>query len=272
MFKLGLIALNFWIPDVYQGSNYFIIIFLSVFAKLPLFIVFYFVFYRVFFCFIPFLQPLILFLSAITLIVSIIQGLYQFDVKRMFAYSSIMNTSLLLMAISLNTVSGLEAFLFLFFCYFMETFNFLAFLSSISQISFIFRLRHVPDFRMLNRHQLTHFLIVILSLLSFAGIPPLLGFFGKLFLLVALVDMHYYLLAILTLFSTIISPVIYIRILRFMYFNQSDYKDVLSYKSSNYLFILLIILALFFNVFFIFFLNSFHIFFHILASAIFFVI
>lgn len=174
LFKVGAAPFHFWSPDVYDGSPHIVTGFMAAVVKLGAFGAFFKIFTITFGGLHSFWMPALAALSILTMFVGNLSALRQVRFKRLLAYSSITHVGYALLTIIVQDPSSdfnLWAYLF--------SYGF----STISLIT-IAIIIHDQDDRieawkgLVRRNPFTGF-VAILGLLSLAGVPPLMGFFGK---------------------------------------------------------------------------------------------
>jgi len=111
---------------------------------------------------------------------------------------------------------------------------------------------NIIDFTYFKDYNKVINLIFIVALLSLAGIPPLAGFFGKLYFFHSLILNNEYLLFLVLIITTIISCVYYIRLIRFLFFSDRDDDFIVPYKKIPDVLIYSLVVLFLINVFFIF--------------------
>ena len=257
LFKLAAAPFHNWAPDVYEGTSTLITAYLSIVPKITVIGVLinfiYFLFYNLDLYFILTLS----FLSS--LIIGAIGGLFQTKIKRLFAYSAISHVGIILLGLinSSDLFSLQYTVVYLILYVFMNfiTFSLLLFLfENNSSGNFIIELSGLSRF-----HPLLAFTFAF-NLLSLAGIPPLAGFFGKLFILSSAISHDYYFLALIMIFASIISCFFYLRVVKWMFFKHHVdflYKSFadLTFRRRNFPFVnsLIVGASLYLLITFIFF-------------------
>jgi NADH-quinone oxidoreductase subunit N len=169
-------------PDVYEGSPLLFTAYLSTLPKISLIFVIFKLYYCVFFEVFVFSQVLFTLTALFSIILGSVAAIYQIKLKRMLTYSMITNTGYLLFGLSLGDVSGIYVTLFYLISYiFIMVGLFFCFLSLRDRSSGLLIKRINMFSNLLEINPFLSFSIFIL-LFSIAGIPPLLGFYSKLFL------------------------------------------------------------------------------------------
>jgi NADH-quinone oxidoreductase subunit N len=237
LFKLGIAPFHLWLPDVYQGAPLAVTAFFSTIPKISLTFIFVKIYYvmlgSIFFNklnasgnfefimvnnFIDYINPLLLLCGFLSIFIGSLIGIAQHNIKRLFAYSSIANAGFIILSIGCGTVYGLEALLIYLIVYVLLTINFFAILLiiKITRGASFFNISHFSE---INSPLLG--LMLSLNLFSLAGIPPLIGFYSKFFVYLALLDSEYFALTIIVAICTIFSAFFYIRLIALTFFIPS---------------------------------------------------
>ena len=185
LFKLALFPFHFWIPDVYEGSPFYVLFFFSVITKLPIVFFVFKIFFLLNVTGIPMLADCILLLS---IIIASISSIYQHNLKRLLAYSSMVHISLVLIPAGRDLTSETAILaLFYLFSYLLTNFAFFLFLAFNVRYDFTTKtfVKSVNIFSLspiyYTNSKLSYCLLFIIFSLS--GIPPLVGFFSKFYIL-----------------------------------------------------------------------------------------
>jgi NADH-quinone oxidoreductase subunit N len=216
-FKLGLFPFHMWVPDVYQGAPLSVVALLSSIAKLAAFALLV----RVLFNGLAPLHfaasPWLLFLGLLSLIFGNLVALMQKNIKRLLGYSSVANMGMVFIALGLSTVTGLTSSAFYLLAYAFMTVAMLGLLIVVMP-----NIETVDQLKGLNKdHPFVAFLF-LLVLLSFAGIPPLLGFDAKLLVIMSLLYQGHLFMSILVVLMSVIGAAYYLRIAKAIYFEASE--------------------------------------------------
>lgn len=259
-FKISIAPFHFWTPDVYEGAPITITAFLSVaskaagFALLVRFIKITFFNsmtesgYWILLNIIDW-QSLLVLLSILTMTLGNFAALWQDNLKRMLAYSSIAHAGYLLLAVAVLSNEGLVAVLVYFSIYlFMNLGAFFVVMLIANKIGS----EDIDDYKGLGSS--VSFLGVALAifLLSLAGLPPTAGFIAKLYLFIALIDANMVVVAIIALLNTVVAYYYYVRVLKNLYLVRKEVKtDPIRISFGNkLLLILLLIPVLVFGIYF----------------------
>jgi NADH-ubiquinone oxidoreductase chain 2 len=185
-----------------------------------------------------------------------IYGLIQNRLKRLIAYSSISNLGFLLLSVTIENLLGLESFYFYLIQYLFTSINFFLILLSIGYLLFnslnINKCDLSSPIQILEQikglGQRREFIYLSLSLticlLSFGGIPPFVGFFAKLYVLIASLDYGLLTLTFVAIITSIISMSYYLRIISTLYFTKVEFKQNIGTLSTNYSFMISILTSI----------------------------
>ncbi len=212
-FKISMVPFHMWTPDAYEGAPVPVAAFLSVGPKaagLALLL-------RVMTALgprWPDLEPLILSLTIVTMTLGNLVAIVQTNVKRLLAYSTIAQVGYLLIGFSVNSNLGLQAILVYLVAYMFMNLGVFACAVAVVNDS---GNESLEAFRGLAQRSPVLAFLCTLFLLSLAGIPPLLGFFGKFLLFGAAVESGQIVLAIAGVVNSAVALYYYINLVRLMY-------------------------------------------------------
>jgi NADH-quinone oxidoreductase subunit N len=223
LFKLSAAPFHFWTPDVYDGAPLIVVTFFAVVAKIAAFGILILIIYKAFLPHFEFVSIILLICSFLSLIVGTFGALYQQKVKRLYAYSTINHVGFMLLGLSTVSVEGLEASLFYLIVYLILSLTLFLILLSIRKSVDNRKIVYLNQFSMLLRNNSILAFIFALNLFSIAGIPPLIGFYSKYYIMLAAFKSHYYFMAVIAIFLSVISAVYYIRLIVLMFFES--YND-----------------------------------------------
>jgi NADH-quinone oxidoreductase subunit N len=220
LFKIAAVPFHVWTPDVYEGSPTPVTAFFSVGPKVAAYAILARIFYVAFPKFHADWGLIIAVVSAATMILGNVAALLQSNVKRLLAYSSIANAGYALLGVlGFSTEWGLWGILVYLLAYtFM---NFGAFTLVILLESKGYAGESVSDFNGLAQRNMTAAIVMLLFLLSLAGIPPTAGFIGKYYLFTAAMKAGYAWLALLAVVMSAVSLFYYFRIAAAMFFTEA---------------------------------------------------
>jgi NADH-quinone oxidoreductase subunit N len=210
-FKVSAAPFHMWTPDVYQGAPIPVTAFMSVGTKAAAFAMIV----RVFEGGLPHLAPewqaLLAFVAATSMIVGNLMAIVQSSLKRLLAYSGVAQAGYVLIGVIAGGQNGLAAVLYYLFVYMFMNFGAFAVITMLAgaegdRDSF-------ADLQGLGRRSPVLAVAMTIFMLSLAGFPPSVGFFGKLFLFTAGVGAGYTWLVVLAVLMSVVSVFYYIRVL-----------------------------------------------------------
>jgi NADH-ubiquinone oxidoreductase chain 2 len=242
LFKVSAAPFHFWSPDVYDAIPTIVTTFVAIVAKISIFIfLLELVHYtsNSLFNFQFSWTSSLLVSSLLSLIIGTVVGLTQFRIKRLFAYSTISHVGFILLALSINSIESIQAFIFYLMQYSISNLNAFIILISIGFSLYFYindnkEYKELPDknnspiqliSQLKGYFYINPFLALSLSvtIFSFVGIPPLIGFFAKQMVLSAALDSGYVFLALVAILTSVISAVYYLNIIRQVFFDKSEY-------------------------------------------------
>lgn len=220
-FKASIAPMHFWVPDSYEGAPTPVTTFFSIAPKLATFCAIMRVFGTVFPAAEYDLQALFGLLAVLTMTIGNLTAFFQDDVKRLLAYSSIAQAGYLLIGVAVGTARGTEGVMMYSFIYVAMNIGAFAVAQAVGQSAGSYSL---DSFDGLSQRSLGLALAMTFCLLSLAGIPPLAGFMGKLYIFSAAVESGRWWLAAFGLLNSVASAYFYFRLAHRMFFRAAD-KD-----------------------------------------------
>ena len=178
-------------------------------------------FFYVFHDFIPLWQELFLICAVISMIWGSLAALSQRRIKRLMAYSGIVNIGYMLIGIASGTINSIVGLLVYLIIYTVMTIGFFSFMLGVQNYKTRTLNVYLTDLTNIGKTNPALALGVSLILFSMVGLPPLAGFFGKMYLFLAAVNSELYVVAIIGVLSSVVAAFYYIRIIKLMYFESS---------------------------------------------------
>ena len=218
-FKLSLVPFHLWTADVYQGAPSSVTAYLSVISKGAATFTLIFVLYQAFANLKIVWEPMLWWLSIITITLGNLFALRQNNIKRFFAFSSISQAGYILLGILSGTAQGMTATTYYILVY---IFSNLAAFGVISAIDNQTGKVNISDYNGLYKTNPRLSVVMTLAVFSLGGIPFFAGFFSKFFIFAAAAAQGEYLLVFLALLNTVISLFYYLLIIKAMFINKSD--------------------------------------------------
>lgn len=227
-FKLSIVPFHMWAPDVYEGAPIPITAMLAMASKAAGFAVVLRVFLVAFAGLQAYWLPIIALLAGISMLVGIVVAIWQTNIKRMLAYSSIAQAGYILSGLLAADAAGVKGMLVYAVLYMMA--NVGAFAVTIA-VHNQCGSDDIDDLSGLAQRSPLLAVVMTVSLLSMAGLPPMAGFVGKMYIFMAITDKGYLWLAILGLVLSMVSVYYYMLVVKVMY--SKDAKDPQAFTMSG---------------------------------------
>jgi len=217
-FKISAVPFHMWTPDVYEGSPTPVTAFFAAAPKIAAFALIV----RV--CAEPFgpvghsWQQIVAFIAIASMALGAFAGIGQKNIKRLMAYSSIGHMGYALVGLAAGTVEGVSGVAIYLAIYMVTTLGAFAMILAMRRDGR--PVEDIADLAGLSRSRPIAAFGLAMLMFSLAGIPPLAGFFGKLYVFQAAVAGHLYVLAVLGVLASVVGAFYYIRIVKVIYFDE----------------------------------------------------
>ena len=258
-FKITAAPFHFWAPSVYGGSPLPTITFLSVFSKLTIIFLFINLFLTVFEHLKFIWQPILFFLGVFSIIISIIGAFSEKLFKRFFIYSSVGHVGFMILGVAVLNYSGIQGAIDYLILYVISSFIVWFIVMHLTK-----KTTHLISFKGLSFNYPTLSLILVISLFSISGLPPMGGFFVKFEIFYSLINSSQYFIAYLLFILTVFSFFYYLRLIKIIYFEEN--KTIKKNKNLDDIKLRLISLLIFILPLYVLFLQE--PFFYILKQSI----
>lgn len=219
-FKVSAAPFHMWTPDVYEGAPTPVTAFFATAPKVAAMALIARLVHDAFGGITGQWSQVLAALSVISMFVGAIAAIGQKDIKRLMAYSSIAHMGFALMGLASGTAFGVQAMLIYMAIYVTMNIGTFAFIMSLEMGG-----KPVTDISLLNnfsKREPLKALAVMVLMFSLAGVPPMLGFFGKFYVLKAAVDAGMSWLAVAGVVASVIGAFYYLRIVFYMYFGAEQ--------------------------------------------------
>ena len=218
-FKVSAVPFHMWTPDVYEGAPTPVVAFFSVAPKLAAVALLLRVMIGPFGDLVAQWQQIVVFISIASMVLGAFAAIGQQNIKRLMAYSSIGHVGYALIGLAVGTESGVRGVLI-----YMTIYLFM----NLGVFTCILCMRRreqmavgISDLAGLSKTNPLMALALAVFMFSMAGIPPLAGFFGKLYIFLAAVEAGLFALAIIGLLASVVAAYYYLRIVKIMYFDEA---------------------------------------------------
>ncbi len=217
-FKVSAVPFHMWTPDVYEGSPTPVTAFFATAPKMAAMGLFARLVHDAFGQVTADWGQIVAFLAVASMFLGSIAAIGQRNIKRLMAYSSIGHMGFALMGLASGTVVGVQAMLIYMAIYVTMNVGTFAFILSMEKDGA--PVTDIDALNMFSKKEPLKALAVLILMFSLAGVPPLVGFFGKFYVLRAAVDGNMAWLAVAGVIASVIAAFYYIRIVYYMYFGE----------------------------------------------------
>jgi NADH-quinone oxidoreductase subunit N len=218
-FKVSAVPFHMWTPDVYEGAPTPVTAFLAAAPKVAAIMLFARVLGGPFGALAVQWQQVIVVISLLSMVLGAFAAIGQNNIKRLMAYSSIGHVGYALVGLAAASEAGLRGLLIYMAIYLLMNLGAFAVLVSMRRQGRA--VEQVSDLAGLAKTDLSMAVWMAIFMFSMAGIPPLAGFFGKMFVFKAAIDSGLWTLAIVGVLSSVVSAFYYLRIVKVMFFDES---------------------------------------------------
>jgi len=249
-FKLGAVPFHMWVPDVYQGAPTAVTLFIGSAPKFAAFAIVMRLLAQALGAesLVDEWRQMLLIMAVLSLAIGNLTAIMQTNLKRMLAYSTISHMGFLLLGVLSGTIDGYGAGMFYVVVYVLMTLGAFGVILLLTRGGF--EAESLDDYRGLNQRSPWYAFLMLLLMFSMAGIPPTVGFYAKLTVLQAVVEIGLWWVAVIAVVFSLIGAFYYLRIVKLMYFDapQDDAPvraggDVRALLSANGLAVLLLGIA-----------------------------
>lgn len=217
-FKISAAPFHMWTPDVYEGAPTSVTAFFAIVPKVAAMAVMIRLLFEPFGALVEEWTQIVVLLSVLSMTVGAFAALVQTSIKRLLAYSSIGNMGYALIGVAAASNVGVSAVVLYLVIYVAMTIGVFAVLLSMRRDGIA--TDRIDDFSGLSQTNPALAYTLAILLFSMAGIPPMAGFFGKLFVFQAAVDAEMYMLAIYGVLTSVVAAYYYIRVIKVMFFDD----------------------------------------------------
>jgi NADH-quinone oxidoreductase subunit N len=230
-FKISVVPFHFWAPDVYEGAPTPIAGFLSTASKAAGFAVLIRVLVTAFPQYVVVWSLLLAGLAIATMTLGNLLALTQREgnIKRLLAYSSIAHAGYILIGVVVATQAGVSSVIYYLLVYLLTN---LAVFGVVTAVSGFIGSDEIKDYAGLSRRNPGMALVLLVGLLSLAGMPPLGGFIIKFLIFASAVQANMIWLAVIAVINSIIGLYYYLYVLKVVYLYQPQDETPLPIPGS----------------------------------------
>lgn len=217
-FKFGAVPFHMWIPDVYHGSPTPVTLFIGAAPKIASFILAIRVLAEGLDAMVASWQEMLIALSVLSMIIGNIVAIAQSNLKRMLAYSTISHVGFILLGVLAGTNDGYRAAMYYTMVYVIMSVGSFGMIIALSRDGF--EADRLDDYKGLARKSPWFAAVMLMLMFSTAGVPPFVGFWAKLAVIGAVLNVGLSWLATVAVLLSVIGAFYYLRIVKLMYFDE----------------------------------------------------
>jgi len=217
-FKFGAVPFHMWIPDVYEGSPTCVTVFIGTASKLAAFALAMRLLPEALAGAQPDWSQMLVVLAVLSMAIGNIIAIAQSNLKRMLAYSTISHVGYILLGILSGTAQGYQASMFYMISYVIVAAGAFGMILLLARQGF--EADKLEDFRGLNARSPWFAGMMAILMFSLAGLPPFIGFWAKLGVIQAVLNVNYTWLAVVAVLFSVVGAYFYLRIVKLMYFDE----------------------------------------------------
>ena len=217
-FKLGAAPFHMWIPDVYEGAETPVTMFVGTAPKLAAFAMAVRLLSDGLWGLHGDWQDMLVVLAVLSIAIGNVIAIAQANLKRMLAYSTIAHMGFLFLGIIPGTEEGYAAAMFYVIVYAVMALGAFGMIIVLSREGF--EADRIDDFRGLNERSPWHAFLMLVLMLSMAGVPPFVGFWAKWSVLREVIAAGHVWLAVVAVVFSVVGLFYYLRIVKLMYFDE----------------------------------------------------
>ncbi len=224
-FKLGAVPFHMWIPDVYEGSPTCVTVFIGTASKLAAFALAMRLLPEALAGSQTDWSQMLVVLSVLSIAIGNVVAVAQANLKRMLAYSTISHIGYILLGILAGTAQGYQAAMFYMISYVVVACGAFGMILLLARQGF--EADKLVDFKGLNARSPWFAGMMAILMFSLAGLPPFIGFWAKLGVIQAVLNVDYTWLAVVAVLFSVVGAYYYLRVVKLMYFDDPTDSAVL---------------------------------------------
>lgn len=248
-FKVAAVPFHMWAPDVYEGSPTPVTAFFAAAPKVAAIALLLRVLVEPFGAVGDQWRQIIMFMSVVSMLIGSLGAIQQTNIKRLLAYGSIGHVGYLLLGLAAGNEAAVRGILVYIAIYVVMT---------VGAFAVILAMRHqgrmvedLAHFAGLSRTHPMLALAMAMFMFSMAGVPPLAGFFGKMYVFLSAIEVGLYTFAVIGVLTTVIAAYYYLRIVKLMYFDEPP-DEIIDAQDDRMIAVVVTVAAVFNLMFFLF--------------------
>ncbi len=225
-FKLGAVPFHMWLPDVYHGSPTVVTSYIASAPKVAGFAMIMRLLSESMGSLQADWQGMLVIMAVLSMMIGNVIAIAQTNLKRMLAYSTISHVGFILLGILAGSQEGYSASMFYTLVYALMTLGGFGIIILLTRSGF--EADELNDFKGLNQRSPWFAFMMLILIFSMAGVPPTVGFWAKLAVLKAVINIDMLWLALVAVFFSIIGIYYYLRVVKLMYFDTAEDNELIS--------------------------------------------
>ncbi len=224
-FKFGAVPFHMWVPDVYHGSPTAVTLFIGSAPKIASFALAMRVLAEGLGGAVDAWQDMLIVLAVLSMAIGNVVAIAQTNIKRMLAYSTISHVGFILLGVLAGNAVGYRAALFYTLTYVILATGAFGVVLLMSRKGF--EAEWLDDYKGLNQKSPWFAFVMLLLMFGMAGVPPTVGFWAKVQVISAVLNVGFTWLAALAVLLSVIGAYYYLRIVKLMYFDEASGREAL---------------------------------------------
>ncbi len=224
-FKFGAVPFHMWIPDVYEGSPTCVTVFIGTASKLAAFALAMRLLPEALGASQTDWSQMLIVLAVLSMAIGNFVAIAQTNLKRMLAYSTISHIGFVLLGILSGTPQGYQAAMFYMISYVIVAAGAFGMILLLARQGF--EADKLTDFKGLNARSPWFAGMMAILMFSLAGIPPFIGFWAKLGVIQAVLNVHLTWLAVVAVLFSVVGAYYYLRVVKLMYFDDPTETSII---------------------------------------------
>jgi NADH-quinone oxidoreductase subunit N len=229
-FKLGAVPFHMWVPDVYHGSPTTVTSYIASAPKVAAFAMIIRLLAEGMGSLQADWQGMLVILAVLSMVLGNVIAIAQTNLKRMLAYSTISHVGFIMLGLLAGPEEGYAAAMFYTIVYALMSLGGFGVIILLTRKGF--EADELNDFKGLNQRSPWFAFIMLILIFSMAGVPPTVGFWAKLAVLKAVVNIDMLWLALVAVFFSIIGVYYYLRIIKLMYFDEAEDNSAIECRTD----------------------------------------
>ena len=248
LFKQAAAPFHGWIADVYEGSPTSSVLVFATLSKLPIIVLILRIYYSIFLISFDIFQPFFICVSQVSLVVGILGSIYQRKMKRFLAFSSITHVGFILLGFSSGSLQGIQACLLYIVIYMIMTAQSWTILINMKNPTNGGPIKYIDEQPVQATSNQGLSLVLAIVLFSMGGVPPLAGFYAKVYIFLGGLTGYLYFIGLLSIILSVVGGFYYQRQIKLTFFSKPGFEkyQILMEKETSFFVALLTFMQIFF--------------------------